>query len=471
MSQVNHYSSTVRQDALAGLRSLFQSHPNTLEENLGIVLQRVIQKITDTDGTVRQSLLLLLQYMFPLLSSEKMAPFAPLIAAHLSCAMTHIYDEVQLDSLSLLELCLQHFPTLMVDNLAMLLPNFIGLVSHQSLTPASSKGMKGNTFFGGKDSHLNPKGRMSSQKSKFQVLKQLYEFLKAVQVTKSKKVEPQSISNTQQSVPVIVFGTSTVTRVQVYQHSASEPCLRAEIQMSLDLSSTGTLSPDTSVNNNLANLSNVNDIKNFMHLIMPVLFECWMECNPAQMTTDLSISTCTSSQFALSNMVVVVKIIKLLFHFLTVNNLRSTQDTVNVEGDWLKENYFRDFKQHFVTFFPFATNTGMGKKGKKSGKKKEAQSCKDGGDETLALNILICEIMSVFVSTQSFQGTKPDVWVEKLVDFSSEVLESKAKGGAVTHQLQADGIQDLLVFVQRVISCAQQMEGMEDASTVVRSFS
>ena len=97
---------TTRQETLVDLKVLFQCHQNLLQENLEIVIKKVAEKMTDSEPSVRQSLLLFLCFIFPMVPQQRMAPFLSLIIAHLSCAMTHIYDDIQHDSLAFLELSL-----------------------------------------------------------------------------------------------------------------------------------------------------------------------------------------------------------------------------------------------------------------------------------------------------------------------------------------------------------------------------
>ena len=447
---------------------MFQGHPNYLEENFGVFIQRVMEKIIDMDDKVRHSLLVLFKYIFPLVTPEKMAPFTPLVLAHLSCAMTHIQEDIQLDSLSLLGLCLQHFPALMVSNKGMLLPNFISLISQQSLAPLSKNKIKGghNTS---KDTHLNPRGKISSQKSKFVVLKQLLDFLKAVQDTRLDKIgkgddsvfcKPDLMSTSKSGIispePLIIFSDSRVTQVQVYQDSSVEPCLKPVFQLSINLSSPRIMSSN-STSTKVSSLSSVSDVKNFMEQIMPLLLESWMNCNPAQMVSGLLESHL--SEIPLSTMTIVARIINLLFCLLRTKSQVSAQNVCkNGEFEWLREKYLGDFKQHFIALFPFATNSALDLKGKKKGKKTDTQFCKLYS-ESLTLNVLICDIMSVFISEKSFKGTKLDTWLEKLKEFTCETLNGKSRGEVFYQHLEVDGICSLLSFVQQLWYFVQWMEG------------
>ena len=51
---------------------------------------------------MRAALLRLLRHVMPEVSSNQIAPFFPVLSCHLCCAMTHIHDDIQLDSLALL---------------------------------------------------------------------------------------------------------------------------------------------------------------------------------------------------------------------------------------------------------------------------------------------------------------------------------------------------------------------------------
>ena len=189
------------------MKDLFQCHKNLLQENLGIVIKRVAEKMTDSEPSVRQSLLLFLCFIFPLVPQERMAPFSSLIVAHLSCAMTHIYDDIQHDSLGFLELCLRYFPSLMVASSSQLIHNFVGMISHQSTLGV--KKSKGFQLKAGKGLSVNPKGKLSSLRSRLKVLQQLLAFLKALESSLKPCYEWGTFASTNISVsvtkPVIHF--------------------------------------------------------------------------------------------------------------------------------------------------------------------------------------------------------------------------------------------------------------------------
>lgn len=63
--------------------------------------------------------------------AERVAPFYPVLSAHLSCAMTHIEASIQEDAMKVLDVLLEHYPALLAAQPAVLLTNFLELISHK----------------------------------------------------------------------------------------------------------------------------------------------------------------------------------------------------------------------------------------------------------------------------------------------------------------------------------------------------
>ena len=273
---------TTRQEALVGLKVLFQCHQNLLQENLGIVSKKVAEKMTDSEPSVSQSLLLFRCFIFPMVPQQRMAPFLSLIIAHLNCAMTHIYDDIQHDSLAFLELCLRYFPNLMVMSSSQLIQNFVGMISRQStLHVKKSTGLQLKV---GKKLLVNPKGKLSSLRSHLKALQQMLAFLKALESSSKPWQEEGTFPSVSKYVvsvtkPIIKFNKLQPTQVQVLQQSVDEPKLMPFI--SLNSSSSASTDNESNI------FTDEKKVKDFAEVIVPLLLECWIECNPAQMMTGL----------------------------------------------------------------------------------------------------------------------------------------------------------------------------------------
>ena len=447
---------TTRQEALVGMKDLFQCHKNLLQENLGIVIKRVAEKMTDSEPSVRQSLLLFLCFIFPLVPQERMAPFSSLIVAHLSCAMTHIYDDIQHDSLGFLELCLRYFPSLMVASSSQLIHNFVGMISHQSTLGV--KKSKGFQLKAGKGLSVNPKGKLSSLRSRLKVLQQLLAFLKALESSLKPCYEWGTFASTNISVsvtkPVIHFKKLSPTQVQVLQHSVDEPRL---LPFMFDSTS---LSANADGKSNI--FSDEQQAKDFMGIIVPLLLECWLECNPAQMTTGLPDSVMSSS--ATDVMLAIAEILKVILRAAQRNQRKNCSiSECSSEETCLQDAYFKDINQHFMSYFPFTASLVPSlKKGKrKLGKSPQQTEEEKNSASVLVLNLTICDVMLQFVSSDdaaSWKNFHPSF--EKLEEFVVESLELKAKGGTKAQLMQTEHVESLITFAYKIIvyhcSCVQQ---------------
>lgn len=129
LSQLKHHNSSVRHDALTGLRELLLTHSELVHPNFPKLIQPVFSTAVDILPNVRQASCALIKVLMSQLSSVVIQPFFPVIIAQLSCGMTHINEKIQLDSVKLLALYLQHHPELLVVHVGKILPLLMNLLS------------------------------------------------------------------------------------------------------------------------------------------------------------------------------------------------------------------------------------------------------------------------------------------------------------------------------------------------------
>ena len=104
LGQTGHHSERVRKDALNGLAQLLTAHPEEARRHAPALLERLAARLADGDAGVREALLALLRgAALPALGAATLAPFLPMLAAHLEAAMTHLDAPVRLDALLALE--------------------------------------------------------------------------------------------------------------------------------------------------------------------------------------------------------------------------------------------------------------------------------------------------------------------------------------------------------------------------------
>lgn len=133
LSKAGHYSAPVRREALHSLRSLLEAFPERLSAPAALLatVEKIAPRASDEDRAVRQALLGLLRALAEHVRPERLAPYFPLLLVHTCSAMTKLDGGVRLDSLQLVDLWLEQFPTLVVRHGAKLLHNFLHLVSSE----------------------------------------------------------------------------------------------------------------------------------------------------------------------------------------------------------------------------------------------------------------------------------------------------------------------------------------------------
>lgn len=114
-----------------GLRELLSANPTLVEQHASAVLSEVAALFTDKDGSVRAAAVRLLRFVAQCIPAERVAPFFPLLSAHLTCAMTHISEAIQEDALRVLDVLLEHYPGLLSQRHTVLLANFLELISQR----------------------------------------------------------------------------------------------------------------------------------------------------------------------------------------------------------------------------------------------------------------------------------------------------------------------------------------------------
>lgn len=102
--QCAHFSPKVRRDALHGLRELLVAQPAAATAaSLHALLDRALTMVADDESDVRRALALTLDALWRAVDYRRLAPFAALVVAHFSAALTHMSERVRVESLALLD--------------------------------------------------------------------------------------------------------------------------------------------------------------------------------------------------------------------------------------------------------------------------------------------------------------------------------------------------------------------------------
>ncbi|XP_077577443.1 testis-expressed protein 10 homolog [Stigmatopora nigra] len=420
LSQLHHYNANVKHSALLGLKELLSTNPFLLEQHLSRLLSEVAAVFTDKDANVRLTATRVLRYIAQSVPAERVAPFFPLLSAHLCCAMTHIEFSIQEDAMKILDVMLEHYPELLAARPAVLLTNFLELISHRQNGGKKEVEGKGQKWA----LSVNPKRTVTSQEWRFSVLLRLGRFLQAV--VEERPVEEGDVSVTANGVfgssgriritPLNVIWNELInskTGVKVYEHSGSKPSPHSAFKFRPDSDHSGEA---------FEGLDSVEAVQNFASMLVPLLLEVWVEASTSDSSWNNSEASHLVTADALSVMYQVLSIFQLLRKLAPRPEHQDTLDA------WFRKEYLEDFKQHFVKNFPYSLHD-MPKTKKKVNTKRAKQTAafSDVTVDPLALNITLCQVMVSLSHRQGIGREADGDWLTPLRMFVRDTLSGEVK--------------------------------------------
>ncbi|XP_040021804.2 testis-expressed protein 10 homolog [Gasterosteus aculeatus] len=422
LSQLHHHNANVKHGALVGLRELLSVHPSLLEQHLSRLLSEVAAVFTDKDGNVRVASTRVLRFIAQSVPAERVAPFYPVLSAHLSCAMTHIEASIQEDAMKVLDVLLEHYPALLAAQPAVLLTNFLELISHKQDRGNAKKSQdaKGRTWA----LSVNLSRAVTSQQWRLSVLLRLGRFLQAV-VEERPGEESDifiptegafSFSGEGRLTPLYLNWeelTYSKVGVKVYEHSGAKPTPQSTFRLRVEVNSGPTVGED---------LDSAEAVQSFAATLVPLLLEVWVEASTSDCPWNTTEGAHLLSPDAMSVMFQVLSILQLLRKLAPQ---REHQDALDA---WFHKEYLKDFKQHFMKNFPYGSRDTPKHK-KKVDLKRSKQTAAVPGliVEPLALNITLCQVMVSLSQKQVLGRETGGDWLTPLRTFVRDTLSSGVK--------------------------------------------
>ncbi|XP_040901158.1 testis-expressed protein 10 homolog [Toxotes jaculatrix] len=422
LSQLHHYNANVKHSALLGLRELLSLNPSLLEQHLSRLLSEVAAVFTDKDGNVRVAATRVLRFIAQSVPAERVAPFFPLLSAHLSCAMTHIEAGIQEDAMKVLDVLLEHYPALLAARPAVLLTNFLELISHRQNSGGAKKAQdaKGRTWA----LSVSLNRAVTSQQWRLSVLLRLGRFLQAVVEERVAEEGDMSVAGEG------VFGSTGEGRitplflnweeltyskvgVKLYEHSGAKPTPRSTFRLRPEVD------PGAAVGENL---DSAEAVQSFAATLVPLLLEVWVEASASDSSWNNTEAAHLLTPDAMSVMFQVLSILQLL------RKLAPHQEHQDALDAWFRKEYLGDFKQHFMKNFPYGSQD-IPKHKKKVDLKRSKQTAAVPGltVEPLALNITLCQVMVSLSQRQGLGREMDGDWLALLRTFVRDTLSSGLK--------------------------------------------
>ncbi|XP_072028325.1 testis-expressed protein 10 homolog [Amphiura filiformis] len=414
MCHLNHYNASIRHSSVQSIKELLTSHPDLLLQNLSSLLNNLAVLMTDKDDTVRKAGVTVLQHVMQSVSATQISPFFAILNAHICCAMTHITEAIQIDSLAVLDCILQQYPELVIPHSKELLTNFVHQISQQK------KVVQGKRDMLGAELSVNPSSVMSSQKWRIKVLQRLQQFLHVlVKEDKSPGVLSHNGSISQE---VRVGTNQVVSNVQMFGQSGKVPglqegfVLRSLVQDTKTTSSTSTSSYGPE------------ELFTFITSLVPLLMQCWAEVSPRQQSHSNKMTP-----NAWETLDGVLNVLQLLWRWMEQTDPEFLPQ--------LQKRYLKTFNQQLLQHFPFYANISSTGRGKKSGNISSAS--------VVTINLAACDVMSYFITANKIE----EDWVKKVMSF---VMETLAGDGC---SLATEHVQNLLHVTGRLVKVIPD-EGM-----------
>ncbi|CAO2042608.1 unnamed protein product [Urochloa humidicola] len=137
LQQTAHYNANVRRAALNGIKDIVVKHPTELKLHKVAIIEKLQERICDTDKVVRESLYNILQSLiFPALKEDNVISTRStlfLLMANILNGMTHLSIDIQLMAFRFLELVVLNFPSSFSSYAEQVFNNFVAVLSNDRM--------------------------------------------------------------------------------------------------------------------------------------------------------------------------------------------------------------------------------------------------------------------------------------------------------------------------------------------------
>ena len=410
MSQLNHYNANYRHDSLQGLRELFTLHPVILTSNLSVILEKISPIFTDSNSVVRKALLLLLKHIIENVKKCNLVLFLPRLVTCMICAMTHLDNAIQLDSLSYMQLFLTDYSDLLIKNAPQLLNFYLSLLTLQSNVIDITK--KDNTVFTNKVCSAN---KLIPTKTRLEIFTQLSELLKA-------SVDLITINKTHASyLATLGIPSFDVVNRKEIKGQSTRHCLQlfdlSKAIPNIKLFRNWGVHPPANPFVKTCSVKKMDGthflFSCFAAKMLPILFECWMESGPVH-SLDLDTK---------------LAVAKLLLYLVRLALVYSGDNGVSQ----LRDLYSNQFQKCFLSYFPF---NNLSK-----------------SENIFLLNMYLCEIT---ITLYGGINKLSDNFSTLMLNFFSHTLPLEFHLFADNHSVTSDCVVCFTRCLRSIISCKNE---------------
>lgn len=374
MKRLKHHNSGEREKALKQLKEILLLYSSkTLHSQLSVLLRGIVALSLDKEKGIRRDSLNALNSILGPISTEQLTPFHDILISYLRCAMTDINPHVKEDSLLFLDVLAQNCGGMLVKNSNKILPNLLGLICTLHNEVRHGRQLK---------TTLNSKN--TSVRWRINVLQRLANIFTSI--VNYKKLHSNSHLN----------ALAATTELQK-KYSKYVPIYGKQIRYSKDTDIEKDLNL---VANSAVEPLPAEEFEAHVKLLMPLMFDIWLEVCPEEKIEDHTEITITSE--AASLLKNIVEIIQSIIEYIDTLS-RDDCNTARIKH-WFKDTFHKVYMKNFLSRFPY----GKVKQPNEIGKRQDFSQSKYTED-CVEQNLGLCQIHVWFTSVigQRQQFPKP----------------------------------------------------------------
>ncbi|KAI8385752.1 Rix1 complex component [Blakeslea trispora] len=445
--QLKHYNAGVRKEALAGMVDICSKHPPLLVSSLGLVVHGLLKLFVDDDREVRKATLHFLKETMTEIDPAELEPFMSLLIIYTCSAMTHIFEDVRLDAVKLMDLWIQIAPEMVVTKFwTRIMGNYMSLLtvdanSMHAQTATATTTTNATTAASIKAAAT--KSHLHIHKSKLGLFSSLSRFLEAG--LSSDNQDPywfltnyltnpyakQSFNSTMQHYALPNTFTTLYSKPSMPVHpmvASVAPYLSKHTFSHLHLF--GSSGPDTNTQTEFSQDERLKDVRQLIETFQPMLVASWLEAAPSVFMAGISMTP------ALELLYQILRLSLVLWRAMVSSGQQPPLADLN------------NLLKHLTVYFPYGSD-GLGQRSTKV------------NDLLQEMNIMLCELTSLFLLAQmqvSEEGVaEMPSWASSVVQHVLALLGHEQQ---TSSSFSADHLTSLLPAIWGFLNCLAYEESL-----------
>ncbi|KAI7861883.1 hypothetical protein BDF14DRAFT_1897792 [Spinellus fusiger] len=365
----------IRKEALVNLRELCTMHPSLLTSSLSAVVNAIIKLFMDGERDVRKAVVAFVSECFEPIDKVELQPFLPLLIMYTCSAMTHIYEDVRLDAIRLIDLWVTIAPdVLVIKHWDRVTNNYLSLLTVDANSLTHSRSNLGttspsNATLSSVKSAENKSHLHLHKNSSAHCYDSYWFFMNFLESRHAKESFKNHFEESQ---------TSKDAKTLRWDQSGFTP-LHPSMGASSSYLSAQPLASYSALHLFESNGPKANQSTQLIETFHSILVGAWLETAP---------SVFNSSNISLTPALQLLEI--LLKLSLVLWRAMVSKGGVDKLGRAWLDTYLQQFLKHTIIYFPFGANTPGNRGGKVD-------------SVLLGMNIMVCELTSLFLLARTMQ--------------------------------------------------------------------